>query len=302
MNFLTVPGRSAIILAVLCIGMVMCAGCVSDYVVRKNVVVFRMNESGAQQSAVSFLIENPGYDAYFSRPRAGRTCEGGLLLINSYSTISARDSGTARDYEYLHWFRIDRISADGSIAWEKISPANRSYPRISSIRECPDRFVFTYDEGETITLDRAGHPGTALSPATCPEEIYPEAEDAEPYPTGDATPVPVPNNSSSSLHAFPSSYVYLTDMSTHDWNGFEKMVWDLVSFTGISDVRDEGFTLDAKIFNRTGGLQGSSVLRWEPANATERIGNCEYTIRSFPTVYPAGNGGYFVVADLRCYG
>jgi len=300
----SLSGRTVVILTLLCLAMILTSGCVSDLVIRKNLVIFRMNETGVQTSAVPLLIDYPRYESYLSRPPVGRTCDGGLLAVNGYFTIRPREGpgGNSYNAEYHHWFRIDKIAPDGRIAWEEIRPARESYPFIDTIREYPDGFVVAIREGENFTLEKPVRPDPAFFAGKCPELIYPGPAEAEPGATGTMILATIQNSSSSGMHAFPTSYVYITDSSLRDWNGFQKVFWNLFEFTGISNVRDDGFTLDVNVFDRTGNLQSAHTLRWQPETGAERIGNCEYTIRSVPVVYPAPDGGYFVATTLQCYG
>ena len=298
------PHRAVVILTLLCLGMILTSGCVSDLVVRKNLVIFRMNETGVQTSAIPILIDYPRYESYLSRPPVGQTCDGGLLAVNGYFTIrpTADPGGNSYNAEYRHGFRIDKLTPDGRIAWEEMRPARESYPLVDTIREYPDGFVVAIREGENFTIQRPVSPDPAFSSGKCPELIYPAPAEAEPDATGTMILSAIPGSYSSGLHAFPASYVYVTDSSLRDWNGFEKEFWNLFEFTGLSNVRDDGFTLDVKIFNNTGYLQSAHTLRWQPATGAERIGNCEYTIRSVPEVYQTPDGGYFVAGTLLCFG
>jgi hypothetical protein len=301
MNLDYSPNRTVIILVLLSLGMILTAGCVSDLVVKKNLVIFRMNETGVQESAIPILIDYPRYDSYLSRPPVGLTCDGGLLVVNNYFTILPGPSGKYYDNEYRHWFRIDKIGRDNRIEWEMTQQALHSHPVIETIRENTDGFIVTTRDGEILTLERHVPPDPTFSTGKCPDLIYPETAETETDATGKRILAGIPNSSSSGLHTFPSSYVYLHDSSSRDWNGLEKEFWNLFRFTGISNVRDDGFTIEVKLFNSTGSLQSENSLRWQPATRAEKIDNCEYTIRSVPAVYQTHDGGYFVVGDLRCF-
>lgn len=288
----------------LVLAFILVSGCCTTLLEKKELVVFKINSTGVQESGLMVNIEKP----YEKHSQITQTCDGGLITFDEYRRDRLPSDQSRDNYTYtsFSWNRVNKIDATGHLEWAMNISTSQFSPNLRSIREHSDRFVFRDLENNTFTINKSKIQNPKIP--SCQNLIFPQEARSKIDETGLFILQNNAGSSEGSLWKFSDSYLYVEDISSREWmrrvaplSGVPPFDIPRALMYQTGDDKNDNYVLGVRIFNAAGTLQESREIRRVPESPSERFGYCDALGRSIDSVYSTPDGGYLIVGTLYCY-